>query len=126
MEDASERLYNIYQLRSGQLLSEARIQTTFNTLYDLKLQAQNNIDSLPNLLNEAKEFITKIDSIVGIEPTGELFKNLTKEEQLNLQKEISSELDTLYQTKALEKIIELKLRNLLILQEYLNHYKEKN
>ena len=75
MEDASERLYNIYQLRaSGQLLSEARIQTTFNTLYDLKLQAQNNIDSLPNLLNEAKEFITKIDSIVGIEPTGELFQ----------------------------------------------------
>ena len=25
-----------------------------------------------------KEFITKIDSIVGIEPTGELFRNLTK------------------------------------------------
>ena len=44
LEDASERLYNIYQLRaSGQLLSEARIQTTFNTLYDLKLQAQKII-----------------------------------------------------------------------------------
>ena len=115
LEDASERLYNIYQLRaSGQLLSEARIQTTFNTLYDSKLQAQkNNIDSLPNLLNEAKEFITRIDSIVGIEPTGELFKNLTKEEQLNLQKEISSELDTLYQTKALEKDYRIEAKKLI-------------
>ncbi|CAX40894.1 mitochondrial ribosomal protein of the large subunit, putative [Candida dubliniensis CD36] len=124
LQDASERLYNIYQLRgNGQSLSEARIQTTFNTIYDLKLQIKrskinnddndDNDDSLSNLINETKEFITKIDSMVGVEPNGKIYKNLTKQEQSNLQQEIISKLITLYQDKALEKNYRIEVEKLI-------------
>ena len=123
LQDASERLYNIYQLLgNGQLLSEARIQTTFNTIYDLKLQIKrskinnddnDNDDSLSNLINETKEFITKIDSMVGVEPNGKIYKNLTKQEQSNLQQEIISKLITLYQDKALEKDYRIEVEKLI-------------
>ncbi len=107
LEDASERLYNIYQLRSvGQSLSEARTQVTFNQLYDINLQVRRNEitkDQVKELQNQVKEFINKIDSAIGVESNGLLYKNLTEEETLSLRKEISEKLAKLYKENALDK-----------------------
>ena len=63
LEDASERLYNIYQLRSvGQSLSEARTQVTFNQLYDINLQVRRNEitkDQVKNYKIKSKNSSTK-------------------------------------------------------------------
>jgi large subunit ribosomal protein L27 len=117
LEDAAERLHYIYQLRLvGQTLKGARVQATYNKLFDLSLQARKGeitADQLQQLQSSAKEFYSKIDSAVGVETNGALFKNLSEETLPKLQQELRDKLAKLYAELALEKNYRQQARELI-------------
>ncbi|RCK65412.1 54S ribosomal protein L2, mitochondrial [Candida viswanathii] len=117
LEDAAERLHYTYQLRLvGQTLKEARVQATYNKLFDLSLQVRKGeitANQLQQLQSSAKEFSSKIDSAVGVETNGALFKNLSEETLPKLQQEVRDKLAKLYAELALDTNYRQQARELI-------------
>ncbi|EMG47615.1 50S ribosomal protein L27 [Candida maltosa Xu316] len=117
LENASQRLYNIYQLCSvGQSLKDARTQVTFNRYYDLSLQVRRgeiSQEECKELQKAVKEFAEKIDNAVGVEFAGILFKNLTEQEHTELKTSLKEKLATLYKENALQKDYRKQAREII-------------
>ncbi|CAK9442175.1 mitochondrial 54S ribosomal protein bL27m [Lodderomyces beijingensis] len=106
IDRAAVRLVNIYELiLAGESLEAARIQETYNNLYDLRLQfrkGQLTQQQFENGKLEYQKLAATVDDHLGISVDGTLFKSMSSEEHKRLQTELREQLQQLFQTKATE------------------------
>lgn len=114
---AGERLLNITQLVSaGQPIEEARIQATYNYVYDLKLALRRgSISETEFTESKAKylELINEVDSKVTIDADYKLCKFISQADKEIKQDEIIKTLKEQYTNKVINKEDKSQIVNLI-------------
>lgn len=104
MKLAAERLVNILELiENRDPLTAAKMQVTYNKLYDFRLQYRNLELSQEEFENAKQNYMNlakKVDNAVCVSVDGVLYKSRTEEENEELKKKLLSQLETLYETEA--------------------------
>ncbi|KAI3406468.2 MRPL2 [Candida oxycetoniae] len=117
MELAAKRLVNILELvEAGETLFAARIQETYNGLYNLRLQYRKNELNMEEFELAKSNYISfseKIDGQIGVSQDAILFKSMSETEFDNLRKELRAKLETLFKTEALQKDYRQKAADLI-------------
>lgn len=100
-----DRLYEVQQLRNtGQTLSEAKTQATFNYLYDLKLSAQTGKitnDELTQMKTNYNTIVLKVDHVIDIDAQGNLCNHIDDKTMQIKQTEIKTSLESKFANKLL-------------------------